>query len=73
MPDDCGPSKGDGMALDINTGYNATFKAFTDFAQQHIAERGGKAIAPFREYPSISFGLKREILTDYQLSQSIDA
>ena len=32
------------MSLDIN-GYNATFKAFTDFAQAHIAEKDGKTIA----------------------------
>ena len=33
------------MAIDINTGYNATFKAFADFAQEHITEKGGKTIA----------------------------
>lgn len=32
------------MALDIN-GYNATFKAFTDFATDHIAANDGKTIA----------------------------
>ncbi len=32
------------MALDIN-GYNATFKAFADFAANHIAANGGKTIA----------------------------
>ena len=32
------------MALDIN-GYNATFKAFADFATQHIAANDGKTIA----------------------------
>ncbi|MBR0067246.1 MAG: hypothetical protein IJQ00_06590, partial [Kiritimatiellae bacterium] len=32
------------MALDIN-GYNATFKAFADFAANHIAANDGKTIA----------------------------
>ena len=32
------------MALDIK-GYNATFKAFADFAANHIAANDGKTIA----------------------------
>ena len=32
------------MALDIN-GYNATFKAFTDFAQARVNDGQNKAIA----------------------------
>ena len=33
------------MALDINTGYNATFKAFADFAQQRVNANDAKAVA----------------------------
>ena len=36
------------MALDINTGYNVTFKAFADFAQQRVDANDAKAIADAR-------------------------